>query len=163
VRRAAGGVPLFVEEVVRSLVARHGAEALERLGPDAVLMPPLVRELLRERVERLPAATVTLLASAAMIGDSFELPLLLALVELEPTELLVRLEPALASGQLECHAPHAYRFAQPFLRRVLYDDLPALQRIALHHRLEMLELTRHDDAGSHAAVARLVERFAGRS
>jgi predicted ATPase len=149
-RRAAGGIPLFVEEIVRSLVADHGEGALERLRSDAVKVPWLVRELLRERIQRLPEMTVRLLGGASVIGDSFDLSLLMALVELQPALLLARLEPALVAGQLEREAPHVYRFAHSLLRWVLYDEMPAAERVALDRRLRTLLLVRDDDAGSRA-------------
>jgi len=138
IRRAAGGIPLFVQEVVRSLLLEHGARALGRLPPEAVRPPEIARDLLRQRIHRLPPATISLLAQAAVIGDTFDLSLLLALVELDPDVLLDRLEPAIAEGQIESDAPHTYRFVHSLFQAVLYDDLPASERVAIHRKLATL-------------------------
>jgi DNA-binding winged helix-turn-helix (wHTH) protein len=153
-RRAAGGIPLFVQEVVRSLLREHGEHALLRLSPDGVRLPALARDLLRERIQRLPEATLELLSSASVIGDSFDLSLLLALSELEPEVLLERLEPALLEGQLQSDAPHSYRFVHSLFQSVLYDDVPAARRVAIHRKLGTLLLGRPEHERNHAEVAR---------
>jgi DNA-binding winged helix-turn-helix (wHTH) protein len=154
VRRAAGGIPLFVQEVVRSLVLEHGERALERLSPDAVRLPELARDLLRQRIHRLAQPTIEALSQAAVIGESFDLSMLLALVELEPEVLLERLEPAIAGGQLESDAPHTYRFVHSLFRSVLYDDLPAAERVATHRKLATLLASWPEDERRDGEVAR---------
>ena len=154
VRRAAGGIPLFVQEVVRSLMLEHGANALGHLLPDAVRPPELARDLLRQRIHRLPSATMTLLSHAAVIGDTFDLSLLLGLVELEPDVLLDRLEPAIAEEQLESDAPHAYRFVHSLFQAVLYDDLLASERVAIHRKVAALLAARTEEEPRVGEVAR---------
>jgi len=139
---------------VRSLLREHGEQALLRLPPEDVRLPALARDLLRERILRLPQATIELLSSAAVIGDSFDLSLLLALCELDPEALLERLEPALAEGQLQSDAPHSYRFVHSLFQSVLYDELAAARKVAIHRRIGMLLLQRPDDERNHAEVAR---------
>lgn len=151
--RASGGVPLFAQEVVRSLVREHGHEELERLPPDAVQAPALARDLLKLRVAQLPEATARLLARAAVLGESFELPLLAALEGLEPERLLDVLAPAFADGLLESEAPHAYRFTHALYQAVLYEQQPASQRVAVHKRLgELLAAQPH--TARRGAIAR---------
>ena len=152
--RAAGGIPLFVHEIVRSLLRQHGEQALARLGPDAVAVPALARDLLRERVQRLPESTRELLSNAAVIGESFDLSLLRALCELEPEALLERLEPALLDGHVLSEAPHAYRFGHSLFQSLLYDDLPAAQRVTTHRRLAGLLLARSDPSRHQPEAAR---------
>ncbi len=138
IRNAAGGVPLFVQEVVRTLELEHGGKRLDTLSPSAVRVPDLARDLLRDRVDRLPDATVDVLSHAAVLGERFDLSVLCALVELEPDDLLEHLEPASKEGQLQSDGPHAYRFAHSMLRTVIYDDLQPRQRIAIHRRAAVL-------------------------
>jgi DNA-binding winged helix-turn-helix (wHTH) protein len=154
VRRAAGGIPLFALEVVRSLLREHGEQALLRLTPESVRPPLLARDLLRVRIERLPDATRELLGIAAVIGDSFDLSLLLALSELEPESLLERLDPAVAEGHLRSEAPHTYRFVHSLFQSVLYDDLSATRKVAIHRKLGNLLLSRPSSERNHAEVAR---------
>ncbi|HMI90730.1 MAG TPA: AAA family ATPase, partial [Polyangiales bacterium] len=154
VRRAAGGIPLFVQEVVRSLMLEHGAKALGQLSPEAVRPPELARDLLRQRIHRLPSPTISLLSQAAVIGDTFDLSLLLGLVELEPDVLLDRLEPAIAEEQLESDAPHTYRFVHSLFQAVLYDDLLASERVAIHRKAAALLAARTDEEPRVGEIAR---------
>ena len=154
VRRAAGGIPLFVQEVIRSLVLEHGQEALGDLPPERVRVPALARDLLRHRIRRLPADTVDLLRRAAVMGESFELTLLAALLELEPEVLLDRLEPARLGGQLQSEAPHSYRFVHSLFRTVLYEDMPPGQRMAVHRKIAQLLAGRPEEAASKGVIAR---------
>jgi DNA-binding winged helix-turn-helix (wHTH) protein/tetratricopeptide (TPR) repeat protein len=153
-RQAARGIPLFVEEIVRSLLRQHGEQAWPSLGADTVRPPGLARDLLRERIQRLPAPTIELLSSAAVIGASFDLSLLMALVELEPDVLLERLEPALAGGELGSDAPHTYGFRHSLFQSVLYDDMPAPQRAAIHRKLGSLLLARPESERNLSEAAR---------
>jgi hypothetical protein len=107
-------------------------------------VPAIARDLLRERIQRLPESTRELLSNAAVIGESFDLSLLLALVELEPEVLLERLEPALLDGHVQSEAPHRYRFGHSLFQSLLYDDLPASQRSGIHRKLGALLLARGD-------------------
>jgi DNA-binding winged helix-turn-helix (wHTH) protein/tetratricopeptide (TPR) repeat protein len=154
VRRASGGIPLFVLEVVRSLAREHSPGALDRLRPDAVRIPALARDLLRERIDQLPKPTIELLAHAAVIGESFELSLLARLVALEPETLLERLAPAIVEGQLESEVPHAYRFAHSLLWALIYDDLLPAQRVTIHRSIAELLAERVDGPARAGEVAR---------
>ncbi|MFI5309218.1 MAG: ATP-binding protein, partial [Polyangiales bacterium] len=154
IRRASGGVPLFVREVVRSLLREHGGPAFGRLRADAIRPPALARDLLRERIRRLPEQTRALVSSAAVIGESFDLSLLLSVAELEPEVLLERLEPAIGEGQLASESPHTYRFVHALFQAVLYDDVPVAERVALHHRLGKALLERPSGERALAEIAR---------
>jgi DNA-binding winged helix-turn-helix (wHTH) protein len=154
VLHASGGIPLFVQEVVRKLLAEHGEAAIDRLRPDAVRVPALARDVLRERIEQLPAASIEVLANAAVIGEQFELPLLGASLELEPEALLDRLAPAVALGLLQSEAPHAYRFVHSLFQAVLYEDLRAAQRVTIHRKLGELLAARADAGTRLGEIAR---------
>jgi DNA-binding winged helix-turn-helix (wHTH) protein len=153
VHRASGGVPLFVQEVVRSLVREHGPR-LEQLASSAVRIPELARDLLTRRIEQLPESTRETLVCAAVIGEHVELALLAALCGLEPEVLLDRLAPAIAEGQLEPVAPHVYRFAHVLFHRVLLDGLPLNKRVALHGKLGQLLSARPDAGARKGEIAR---------
>ncbi|MDD9937989.1 MAG: AAA family ATPase [Myxococcales bacterium] len=135
IRRATGGVPLFVQEVVRTLALEHGGDALERLSPQAVEAPELARDLLRRRMESLPETLLELLCCAAAIGDDFDLSLLASVSELEPDAVLETLELALDGGQLESVSPHRYHFAHSLFRSAFYEGLSHAQRVDVHRRI----------------------------
>src|SRR6185295_2640489 len=119
-----------------------------------VRIPALARDVLRERIEQLPQPSIDLLANAAVIGEQFELPLLGALLELEPEALLDRLAPAVALGLLQSEAPHAYRFVHSLFQAVLYEDLRAAQRVTIHRKLGELLAMRTDAAMRLGEIAR---------
>ena len=84
-RRDAGkGNPLFVEEIVRTLV---GTGVLVRKGDrwtctracDEVNIPPTLHGLLLSRVDRLPAEARRMLQEAAVLGMTFDQALLEAI------------------------------------------------------------------------------------
>jgi DNA-binding winged helix-turn-helix (wHTH) protein/tetratricopeptide (TPR) repeat protein len=154
IRRASGGVPLFVQEVVRTLELEHGANQFDALPPGAVRVPDLARDLLRERVRRLPVQTVEVLSHAAVLGEHFDLGLLAALMALEPDVLLEQLEPATLDGQLEGEGPHTYRFAHSTFQSVLYDDLSPRQRVAIHRKAALLLGARVDGTRRGGEIAR---------
>jgi predicted ATPase len=120
VHRVTEGNPLFVSEL-----ARHSAGKLWQRGEgaDELRVPDRIIEALRGRSERLPALTRELLASAAVIGRQFELPLVRALCALEERELLERLQPAFDRKII---APVAgsrgvFQFTHILFREVFYE------------------------------------------
>ena len=131
---AAGGHPLFVEELLTML-----AEEGRRLGGDDELsLPPTVQVLLAARLERLPEAERLLLECGAIEGELFHVGALAALApELSPDaqeaaltgllrkDLLRPAEPQLTGGE-------AYRFRHALVREQAYSALPKAQRAALH-------------------------------
>jgi DNA-binding winged helix-turn-helix (wHTH) protein/tetratricopeptide (TPR) repeat protein len=153
VHRASGGVPLYVHEVVRSLLREHGPR-LASLAPSAVRVPELARDVLNRRIEQLPESTRETLACAAVIGEQVELSLLALLCGLEPEVLLDRLAPAIEEGQLAADAPHVYRFAHALFHRVLLDALPVTKRVTLHAKLGQLLCARPDAAMRKGEIAR---------
>ena len=77
----AGGNPLFVEEIVRSLVGkgvlvRQGDRWTCTAACEAVEVPPTLHGLLLSRIDRLPADARRLLQEAAVLGAVFDEALL---------------------------------------------------------------------------------------
>jgi tetratricopeptide (TPR) repeat protein len=154
VRKASGGVPLFALEVIRTLAREHGEQPAGGWRPEMVRVPELARDLLRERLRALPLATFELLTEASAIGESFDLSLLAGLAELEPEALLEQLSRAIADGHVVCDAPHVYRFSHALFQSVLYDDIPAEQRVVLHRKLGKLLRARPEDRRQLGEIAR---------
>jgi predicted ATPase len=102
-----GGNPFFVEEALRDLIERGVLRrldgGLELANGDSVTVPTLVEEALQARLDRLPRDARELVTTAAVVGRSFEMPLLERLVpgidlrpalsELQRLELLVEERP----------------------------------------------------------------------
>ena len=79
----AGGNPLFVEEIVRSLVGKGAlVREAERwtvsASVETVSLPPTLHGLLLSRVDTLPADNRRVLQAAAVLGVSFDETLLQA-------------------------------------------------------------------------------------
>jgi DNA-binding winged helix-turn-helix (wHTH) protein/tetratricopeptide (TPR) repeat protein len=133
VYRATSGNPLFVQETLRALIAEHG-EGLLTQQPGEVAPPDIARNVLRSRLETLDAKARTLLASASVLGEAFELPTLQAVTSEEPRALLDALEAAAHIAFVFAETPQRYRFSHALIRQVLYDGLPMPERVALHRK-----------------------------
>ncbi|MDH5672589.1 MAG: AAA family ATPase [Myxococcales bacterium] len=134
VHRATAGTPLFVQETLRGLIAAHGRDAVCELQPDDIQPPQVARDVLRTRLQALPAEERRLLSAASVLGERFELSLLQALADAEPHQLLEWLEGPSRADLVIAEAPHSYRFAHELLRSLLYADLPTARAVALHRK-----------------------------
>ncbi|HVW23730.1 MAG TPA: AAA family ATPase [Polyangiaceae bacterium] len=156
VHRVTEGNPLFVSELVRLLAS----ELWESSGATDLRIPERIAEALRGRFERLPAPTRELLATAAVIGRHFELPLLHGLDAVEEHELLERLRPAL---ERKIVAPVAgkdgvFQFTHILFRDVLYEDLEIGRRAELHGKVAQL-IESFDSGAAERPAALLAHHF----
>jgi DNA-binding winged helix-turn-helix (wHTH) protein len=133
VHQATGGNPLFVQETLRALIAEHGEELLTRQAGE-IVPPDITSNVLRSRLNLLDERTRTLLASASVLGEAFELPVLGRVTSEDPTALLAALDAAAQFGFVDLETQQRYRFSHALIRQVLYDGLPMLERVALHRR-----------------------------
>jgi adenylate cyclase len=144
----AGGQPLYLEEILRGLIAAGvlvRGETGWAFGSGAATadVPPTIHGLLRARVDRLPEATRHALQEAAVLGPVFDAALLRAV-----TGRPAALEPALAelrdgdfledaAGPAVADASSAspegrYRFTNALLQEVTYQSLLLRRRTELH-------------------------------
>jgi tetratricopeptide (TPR) repeat protein len=149
-----GGNPFFVREVTRLMTARSGAQHLDsRQGS----IPVGVRQVVEQRLARLPQTCTALLAVAAVVGQEVSGALLAraagvsaaTMVELTDAAVRARVlaEPAAATGP--------YRFCHDLFRETLYAGLSASERTVLHRRVgqALQQLARNDAEGGAAALA----------
>ena len=141
------GNPFFAIELVRALQA----------GGDVARLPETVRQAVRGRLERLPAASRSLLDAAAVIGRDFDAALLAAVVEEEPAAVLAGLEPVLAA-RLATESAGVYRFQHDLVREAIYEQLPPARRVALHERAGS-ELEGRLGANAERQLAALAQHF----
>jgi tetratricopeptide (TPR) repeat protein len=136
-----GGNLFFVGQLMRHLfetgvlVRRDGRWELERALAD-VGVPDGVREVISQRLARLPDGTRRALEAAAVLGDQFEVAVLTAALGDSELAVLQALDPAI-SARLVTEAATAradYRFVHALVRATLYDGLPTSQRVSLHER-----------------------------
>ena len=139
----ARGNPLFVEEMIRSLVERdvlsgeRGAYGLAAPIED-ITLPETVQAVLASRIDRLGDRDKDVLQAAAVIGRDVPIGLLRTVVGLPAPELaasLERLSTAELLGPAESPGEHAFRH-------------PLAQEVA--YRTQLVDRRR----GTHAVVAR---------
>ncbi|GII66695.1 hypothetical protein Skr01_67800 [Sphaerisporangium krabiense] len=144
-----GGNPLFVAETAR-LLATEGTSAAHSL-------PPGVRDLIRRRIARLPAAARTTLRNAAVMGRDADADVLIAVEDADEEAVLDGLEAGVVAGLLTEPSPGRVRFTHVLVRETLYEDIPRLRRTRLHAKvLTALERVRPGDLGAlgyHALAA----------
>jgi class 3 adenylate cyclase len=148
----ARGNPLFVEEMVRSLVERgvlRGERgAYEPAAPtEEITLPETVQAVIASRIDRLADRDKDVLQAAAVVGRDVPIELLRAVVDLPGPVLaasLERLSTAELLGPGESPGQHAFRH-------------PVTQEVA--YRTQLLDRRR----GTHAAVARALLAIHGPS
>ncbi len=130
-----GGNPLFVEEITRALAAEGGLAAADAAARAERAAPEGVRQVIRARVARLPAAGHNVLEVASVIGREFDLPVLeRACAPLDAPTLRAGVQSAADAGIVAplLERPGGFRFVHILLRDALYDALPSARRTQLH-------------------------------
>lgn len=145
VDEATAGNAFFVREYARLL---ETLEDLPRL--DSLPVPDGVRDVIGQRVQRLPDAGRHLLTAAAVLGRVIDPADAAALAEQDLDEALDHLDLALATGLLEERAER-YAFAHALTRETLYAGLSAARRVRLHARAADVLAARLGDAPDAAA------------
>jgi class 3 adenylate cyclase len=127
VESAAEGIPLFVEEMVKSI----DAEGAQR--PSASRVPLTLQGLLSERLDRLPQLA-TLIDVAAVLGREFDRGLLEALGGLDRPGFRSALAQLTAEEVLQpVEGSHSrVEFKHALLQEVAYERLLRKRRRALH-------------------------------
>jgi predicted ATPase len=136
----AGGNPLFIEELIRSLV--ESGKLVGRVGeyrsvetPEPLEIPDTIQALVAARIDRLQERDKQVLQVAAVIGKSFSQPVLARMVDCPEDALadslqeLHRVEFIQGETQLE-----SLSFVHPLTQEVAYRSLLAERRKELHGR-----------------------------
>jgi class 3 adenylate cyclase/tetratricopeptide (TPR) repeat protein len=137
------GVPLFLEESVRTLVetgalaGERGAYRLRRAF-DTIQVPATVQAILAARIDRLPPEDKTLLQTAAVIGKDVPFALLQAISETSEETLrhgLGRLQAAEFLYETALFPELEYTFKHALTQEVAYGGLLQERRRDLHARI----------------------------
>jgi hypothetical protein len=158
------GNPLFLGEMTR-LYAEAGAAAIT-----GGALPHGVRDVIRQRLDRLSAEARPLLDLAAVAGDEIDSALLAAASGRARADVDASLASAARVGVLADQGASRMRFSHALVREVLYRDIDAEQRRALHGQLgaalerlsgheaapPLAELAHHALAGPPAGIAAAV-------
>jgi DNA-binding SARP family transcriptional activator len=125
------GNPFFLVEYARLAGGRPGLDAL--LAEDDP--PTAVSEVVSRRLARLPAETLRVLRTAAVVGRDFDTPTLAASSEVDEDDLLDLLEPAQVAGLVREDGVDRFRFAHALVRDTLRSSLSASRRARQHARV----------------------------
>jgi tetratricopeptide (TPR) repeat protein len=132
--RRTGGNPFFVREVTRLLVSRGGlAEGTASGGG----IPDGVRQVVAQRLARLPQTCVSLLSVIAVAGREVGIDLLARVGGCEPGVVAHEVETAVR-GRVLAEPPGPagpYRFCHDLFRETVYAGLATRTRVELHLRL----------------------------
>jgi predicted ATPase len=129
-----GGNPFFALELARLLGAEEGPDEAEYLRHQ---LPGSVRDVIRRRLNRLPAGGAELLGWAAVAGEGCEPGLLAHVSTLDPETRLEVIDAALRE-QILRESPTRrgrYCFAHAIVRETVYGELGALGRARAHLRV----------------------------
>jgi hypothetical protein len=126
------GNPLFVEEMMRLLVAEGHVGEAQRAG--VLPLPVGVRETIWRRLEPLPQAVRQLLTIASAIGAEFELDTLAGVTGADYDELLDLLDEAAEARVVHVLGDDVtrWRFEHALVRETLYDSMKPRERARLH-------------------------------
>jgi predicted ATPase len=133
----AGGNPLYLEEVVRALVAagvlvRDGLTWYCTAAAATAQVPATLHGLLLARLDRLDAAERQVIQEAAVIGPRFDVSLLTA-ISARPAAVDAALD-ALAGVDLVTPGPD-YRFRHGLIQEIVYQNILVARRTDLHTRV----------------------------
>lgn len=128
----AEGNPFFATELARLLA--DDAELDDAAAVTASDVPAGVRDVVRQRVGRLPPATVELLQVCAVVGRDADLSVVASATDRAMVDCLADLEPALLQRLLVevPGQPGTVRFSHALVREVVADELSSLRRARVH-------------------------------
>lgn len=157
------GNPFFVGEILRHLaeiggVAQQAGRWRATRSFAEFGLPEGVRELIGQRLARLPETANEVLGVAATIGREFDVALLTEVSERDQDAVLDALEQAERS-RLVVGVPgrhDRFSYAHALVRATVLDGLPASRRLRLHRRVGCA-LEARPDAG--ARIAELAHHF----
>ncbi len=141
--KAADGVPLFVEQLVISLMDERTQlpGRNRRLGG----MPLMLAEMISERLDRLPGGR-RIVQAAACIGLSFTPNFLLAILQEEAAQLAESLELLVNAEILRTRAygsEFEYEFRHALIQKIASESMVQAERRVMHGRI--VEVLRNSD------------------
>ncbi|MDQ3380225.1 MAG: AAA family ATPase [Actinomycetota bacterium] len=131
--RVTGGNPLFVRELVQTLVDEGAAELLDdvvEIDRRPQLSPSLRHTILR-RMSSLPEETLDVLKVASVLGTTFALADLTTVTRQSPATLVGHLTDAVGAGFVH-DLGGRFAFRHDLVREVLYVELLPTLRTSLH-------------------------------
>jgi DNA-binding winged helix-turn-helix (wHTH) protein len=149
------GNPLFIRQAL-DLIDQRDDWSFVAEGTPVAELPGTIAHVIRRRLVGLSAESLQTLEAAAVIGNTFEVPLLSEVTQRAPEPLIEQLEEALRSGLIERapDAPDSFAFAHVLLRESLYQELASSVAGQLHARIaSALERRAGPDRSRHPSRA----------
>ncbi|TYQ11101.1 UNVERIFIED_ORG: DNA-binding SARP family transcriptional activator [Gordonia westfalica J30] len=153
-RSRTDGNPLFTRELAKLIASRGPSEAVDAI-PDGV------KDVLLQRIQRLPAEVATVLRLVALFGRTAPIDGVLALWSRSgggaaaEDEVLDAVDTAVAAGLLTADIDSVH-FNHVLVRDTVYDSVPALRKRRLHWQivkfLERVPDADPDELAHHAAL-----------
>ena len=157
--RVTAGNPLFVDGVIRVLLAERNLGTSDRIDLRGFKLPEDVRGAIRKRLGLLSPAAQSVLAMAAVVGQEFDTALLRRISSLRVGTSVELMDEASEVGVVALSSHDSYRFTHPLLRESLYKGLTEAERTRLHRvigealeQLHAANLTPHLAALAHHFV-----------
>lgn len=132
------GHPFCVEEVLLNLVESGTLQTAGRWvlssAQPKLAIPESVREVVLQRVSRLPDDVHRVLTTASVIGQQFDVPLLAEVTDGGMRAVLQALETAERARLVgpDPKRPDHYQFTHTLIRSSLYEDMPTSRRRWMH-------------------------------
>jgi DNA-binding CsgD family transcriptional regulator len=134
-RQRAEGNALFVGEMLRALeeagTLRPSNDGWRLGNLTGATVPPLLRQVIEERVSRLGEEAQRLLAIAAVVGHEVPFPVWQAVADVDEETLVAALEAAI-EAHLVTPTDNGMRFAHALIREALYEGVVPPRRRAWH-------------------------------
>jgi DNA-binding CsgD family transcriptional regulator/tetratricopeptide (TPR) repeat protein len=132
----AAGNPLYISELLTGLARGDSLRAEGDMvdietGEAELALPPTLGEAITGRLAVLSTETRHLLQVAALMGGTFSLAEVAAVMECPATQLLGQIREASGAGVIVSQAD-MMAFRHPLVRAILDDDVPSSARQALH-------------------------------
>lgn len=145
-----GGNPFFALQYARLL---QTVPDLDAVDPSALPVPDGVRDVLAQRLQRLPEATAATLSTAALLGPFIDPDLLAELTGEAVSDLLDRLDVAVTAGLLDERGA-GYAFVHALARDAVASTLTAARRMRVHDAAaSVLESRLGEDPDAAATIA----------
>ena len=134
ISKKAAGNPFYVIELARLLAT---STVIDETAIENARVPTSVRDIVSDRVRRLPREVTDLLGAAAIIGRQVDLHLLARATQLDTSHCLSLLEETESEGLLDPAPdnPFSYRFRHDLIRQAVYELVPHARAGALHLRV----------------------------
>jgi DNA-binding CsgD family transcriptional regulator len=152
VHRKTDGNPLFVQEYLRLLESE--SQTAQGAAGERLPIPEGVREVIGQRIDRLPASCTELLRLAAVAGREFLVDVLERASAQNSDFVLDTLQDAIEARLVEeVHGePGRLRFGHALIRDTIYESMPAGERCRRHVDVgQALEAASVADPGPFAA------------